>query len=134
MTQTNFRNASGLPNRSQLSTARDMAILAQRLMNDFPQFYSYFAKTRFTYDGKAFRGHNKFISRYAGADGLKTGYINASGFNLAGSAKRDGIRLIGVVFGGKSEKQRDVHWAKLMDKGFIEAAEYARPILPASHS
>lgn len=131
MTQTNFRNASGLPNRSQLSTARDMAILSQRLMNDFPQFYSYFSRTKFTYDGKTFRGHNKFMSRYAGADGLKTGYINASGFNLAGSAKRDGIRLIGVVFGGKSAKQRDAHLATLMDKGFVEAAEYGRPPYPA---
>jgi D-alanyl-D-alanine carboxypeptidase len=131
MTQTNFRNASGLPNRSQLSTARDMAILSQRLMNDFPQFYSYFARTKFTYDGKTFRGHNKFMSRYAGADGLKTGYINASGFNLAGSAKRDGIRLIGVVFGGKSAKQRDAHLATLMDKGFAVAAEYGRPPYPA---
>ncbi len=131
MTRTNFRNASGLPNRGQLSTARDMAILAQRLMNDFPQFYSYFARTKFTYAGKTFRGHNKFMSRYAGADGLKTGYIRASGYNLAASAKRDDTRLIGVVFGGKSAKQRDRHLATLMDKGFVEAAEYGRPPYPA---
>lgn len=131
MTRTIFRNASGLPNRGQLSTARDMATLAQRLMNDFPQYYKYFARTKFTYEGKTFRGHNKFMSRYAGADGLKTGYINASGFNLAASAKRDGHRLIGVVFGGKSARQRDSHLATLMDKGFVEADEYGRPPYPA---
>lgn len=131
MKNTNFRNASGLPNRSQLSTAHDMAILAQRLMSDFPQYYGYFSKTKFTYAGTTYRGHNKFMSRYAGADGLKTGYINASGFNLAGSAKRDGTRLIGVVFGGKSARQRDAHLATLMDKGFVEAAEYDRPPYPA---
>lgn len=131
MTRTNFRNASGLPNRAQLSTARDMAVLSQRLMNDFPQFYKYFARTKFTYAGKTFRGHNKFMDRYDGADGLKTGYINASGFNLAASARRDGDRLIGVVFGGKSAKQRDRHLASLMDKGFVDAAEFDRPPYPA---
>jgi D-alanyl-D-alanine carboxypeptidase len=131
MTQTNFRNASGLPNRGQLSTARDMATLSQHLMNDFPQYYSYFSRTQFTYQGTTYRGHNKFVDRYDGADGLKTGYINASGFNLAGSAKRDNKRLIGIVFGGKSAKQRDQHLAELMDKGFIEAAQYGRPPYPA---
>lgn len=131
MTQTDFRNASGLPNRGQLSTARDMATLAQHLMSDFPQYYSYFAQTKFTYAGTTFRGHNKFLARYAGADGLKTGYISASGYNLAGSAKRDGTRLIGVVFGGKSANQRDSHLATLMDKGFVEAAEHDRPPYPA---
>lgn len=131
MTRTNFRNASGLPNRAQLSTARDIAILAQRLMNDFPQFYDYFSRTKFSYDGKSFRGHNKFMERYKGADGLKTGYISASGFNLAASARRDDDRLIGVVFGGKSAKKRDGHLATLMDKGFVDAAEYGLPPYPA---
>ena len=131
MTRTTFRNASGLPNRGQLSTARDMATLAQRLMNDFPQFYHYFSRTKFTYAGQTHRGHNKFMSRYAGADGLKTGYISASGFNLAASARRDDHRLIGVVFGGKSAKQRDRHLATLMDKGFADAAKYGQPPYPA---
>ncbi len=131
MTQTNFRNASGLPNRGQLSTARDMATLSKHLMNDFPQYYSYFSRSQFTYQGTTYRGHNRFVDRYDGADGLKTGYINASGFNLAGSAKRDNKRLIGIVFGGKSAKERDQHLAELMDKGFIEAARYGRPPYPA---
>jgi D-alanyl-D-alanine carboxypeptidase len=131
MTRTNFRNASGLPNRAQLSTARDMAILSQRLMNDFPQYYDYFSRTKFTYGETTFRGHNKFMERYAGADGLKTGYINASGYNLAASARREDDRLIGVVFGGKSAKQRDGHLATLMDKGFVAAAEFGRPPYPA---
>lgn len=131
MTRTIFRNASGLPNRGQLSTARDMSVLARSLMNDFPQYYDFFSRTKFTYGDTTFRGHNKFMSRYPGADGLKTGYINASGFNLAASAKRDGHRLIGVVFGGKSAKQRDRHLASLMDKGFVAADEYGRPPYPA---
>ncbi len=131
MTRTNFRNASGLPNRAQLSTARDMAILSQRLMNDFPQFYSYFGRSRFTFQGKTIRGHNDFMKRYAGADGLKTGYISASGYNLAASAKRDNHRLIGVVFGGKSARQRDWHLSSLMDQGFLDAAEYGLPPYPA---
>ena len=131
MTRTNFRNASGLPNRAQLSTARDMGTLAQRLMNDFPQFYKYFSRTSFTYAGKTYRGHNKFVKRYTGADGLKTGYISASGYNLAASARRDSHRLIGVVFGGKSARQRDSHLASLMDKGFADAAEYGLPPYPA---
>ncbi len=131
MSSTTFRNASGLPNRGQLSTARDMAVLAQRLMSDFPQFYEYFSRTRFTYNGTTFRGHNKFMSQYAGADGLKTGYISASGYNLAASAKRDNSRLIGVVFGGKSARQRDNHLASLMDDGFKAAALYGLPPYPA---
>ena len=131
MKRTNFRNASGLPNRGQLSTARDMAILAQHLMNDFPQFYHYFSRAEFTHAGNSYRGHNKFMKRYTGADGLKTGYISASGYNLAASARRDNHRLIGIVFGGKSARQRDRHLATLMDKGFVDAAEYGLPPYPA---
>ena len=127
MTKSNFRNASGLPNRAQLSTARDMAILAQRLINDFPNYYGYFARTKFSYDGKTFHSHNKFIKQYNGADGLKTGYIKASGYNLAASAQRNNDRLIGVIFGGRSPKQRDGHLTKLMNKGFADARKNYTP-------
>ncbi len=120
MTRTNFRNSSGLPHRAQLSTARDMATLARALMRDFPQFYDYFRLTKFTFGGRTYRTHNKLIKTYPGADGLKTGYISASGFNVAVSASRNGRRLIGVVFGGRSAKSRDRHMTKLLDNGFAK--------------
>jgi D-alanyl-D-alanine carboxypeptidase len=118
MTRTNFRNASGLYHRSQLSTARDMAILAQALMRDFPARYKTFSTRSFTYNGRSYRNHNKLLRNYKGTDGLKTGYIAASGYNLAASAKRDGHRVIAVVFGGKTARSRDRQVAKLLDRGF----------------
>ena len=118
MTRTNFRNASGLYHRSQLSTARDMAILAQALMRDFPARYKSFSTRSFTYNGRSYRNHNKLLRTYKGTDGLKTGYIAASGYNLAASAKRDGHRVIAVVFGGKTARSRDRQVAKLLDRGF----------------
>ncbi len=118
MSRTTFRNASGLPHRGQLSTARDMAILARRLLTDFPGHYHYFSTDSFHFDGVAHRNHNRLLASYEGADGIKTGYIRASGFNLVASARRGGDRLIGVVFGGDSPRARDRHMAKLLDKGF----------------
>ncbi len=118
MSRTTFRNASGLPNSRQVSTARDMAILSARLFKDFPQFYDYFSRPKFTYKGKTYRSHNNLLSKYEGADGIKTGYTRASGFNLAASAERDGQRLIGVVLGGRSVRTRDRHLTDLLDKGF----------------
>ncbi len=118
MNRTTFRNASGLPHRGQLSTARDMAILAKAMIRDFPDYYPYFSIKAFTYRGKTYRSHNTLLKTYDGADGLKTGYIRASGYNLVTSAARRGQRVIGVVFGGKSARARDRHMAKLLDKGF----------------
>ena len=123
MNRTSFRNASGLPNRGQLSTARDMARLARALYLDFPRYYRYFAATSFRYGGKTYRGHNKFVSSYDGADGLKTGYIRASKFNLAASAKRRGRRLFAVVFGARSPDRRDREMANLLDGAFSEMAQ-----------
>ena len=123
MNRTSFRNASGLPNRGQLSTARDMARLARALYLDFPRYYRYFAATSFRYGGKTYRGHNKFVSSYDGADGLKTGYIRASKFNLAASAKRRGRRLFAVVFGARSPDRRDREMANLLDGAFSEMAK-----------
>lgn len=120
MKHTTFRNASGLYNRAQLSTARDMAILARALLIDFPQYYHYFSTPEFSYDGINHLNHNKLLTSYDGADGIKTGYISASGFNLVASAARDGRRLIGVVFGGKSSRSRNTHMATLLDKGFAQ--------------
>lgn len=118
MTKTTFRNSSGLPHRGQLSTAYDMAVLARRLLKDYPEYYSYFGRTKFSYHGKRYKNHNKLLTSYEGADGIKTGYIRASGFNLVASVKRDGRRLIGVVFGGKTSRIRNAHMKSLLDKGF----------------
>ena len=120
MRRTSFRNASGLPNRRQLSTVRDMALLAQSLVRDFPRQYHYFARRNYSFRGKVFKNHNNLLRTYPGTDGIKTGYIRASGFNLAASVTRDGRRLIGVVFGGRTAKSRDQHMAKLLERGFAK--------------
>ncbi|MDE0201954.1 MAG: serine hydrolase [Rhodospirillaceae bacterium] len=123
MSRTTFRNASGLPNRKQRSTARDMAQLARALMRDFPDRYHYFDDQRFSYKGRVHRTPNKLLGRYRGMDGIKTGYIRASGFNLVASAERDGRRVIAVVFGGKTPRSRNAHMANLLDLGFTRIAE-----------
>ena len=118
MTRTRFRNASGLHNRRQLSTARDMATLARALVVGFPQYYKYFSAKSFRYKGRTYRNHNQLLKSYSGTDGLKTGYPRASGYNLATSTVRNGRRLIAGVFGGKTARARDRHMASLLDKGF----------------
>jgi len=118
MRRTTFRNASGLPHRGQMSTARDMARLARALMRDFPQHYHYFSIAKFSFRGATHRNHNKLLKSYKGADGLKTGYIRASGFNLVASAARGGKRVIGIIFGGRSPKMRNRLMVSLLDKGF----------------
>ena len=122
MSRTTFRNASGLPNRKQRSTARDMAQLARALMRDFPHRYHYFDDQRFRYRGREHRSPNRLLGRYRGMDGIKTGYIRASGFNLAASAERDGRRVIAVVFGGKTSRSRNAHMTDLLDLGFKRIA------------
>ena len=118
MKNTRFRNASGLPNRRQLSSARDMGTLAMAILRDFPDYYRYFSEAKFTHDGRVHKSHNKLLSSYPGMDGLKTGYIRASGFNLVASASRNDRRIIAVVFGGKTAKSRDSHMVKLLNLGF----------------
>lgn len=119
MTQTIFRNASGLPNPGQVTTAHDMAVLARALLHDFPHHYHYFGTASFTFYGATIGNHNHLLKTYAGADGIKTGYIAASGFNLVASAQRNGVRLIGVVMGGHTAQARDRHMVQLLDKGFV---------------
>ena len=118
MRNTRFVNASGLPDSRQISTARDLAILSRAIMRDFPQYYSYFSQTSFTFRGNTIRGHNRLLTSMQGFDGLKTGYTNASGYNLAGSAVRDGRRLIAVVLGGSSTAWRDNNMEDLLTTGF----------------
>ena len=121
MTSTVYRNASGLPNREQVTTARDLARLAFALMRDFPHYYAIFSVQSYPYRGRILENHNRMLLSYEGADGLKTGYTVASGFNLVMSAMRDNRRLIGVVMGGDSAGQRDRMMADLMDYGFASA-------------
>ncbi len=120
MRKTTFKNPHGLTARGQLSTARDMSILGRRLFEDFPQFYHMFERKRFKYGARTHRATNKLLGRYEGADGIKTGYTRASGFNLVASAERDGRRIIGVVFGGRSSASRNSHMRKILDEGFAK--------------
>jgi D-alanyl-D-alanine carboxypeptidase len=119
MTATQFRNANGLPDEAQQTTARDMAILALALIKDFPQYYSYFRTQEF-YLGKTKVGPGvKFLDLYAPyADGLKTGFVCASGFNIVGSAVRDGRRLVAVAFGFRRGDLRDEFLVRLFDEAF----------------
>lgn len=121
MAHTQFKNPSGLPDPDQITTARDMAILGHALIYHFPQFYPYFSHDHFVYAGINHHTHNHLMDRYEGMDGIKTGYIRASGFNLVASAKRGNIRVIGVVFGGHSAVARDNRMAELLDDAFAQA-------------
>ena len=118
MNKTTFKNANGVPNPGQKSTARDMATLARALIHNHAKQYHYFSTRQFIYQGEVMTNHNHLLEWYDGADGIKTGYIDASGFNLVASAKRQGRRLIGVVFGGPSADARDHQMAKLLDAAF----------------
>lgn len=123
MTRTQFRNASGLHHSRQVSTARDMAKLARYLIKEYPEYYHYFSTEKFTYQGHTYRNHNRLMETYRGMDGMKTGYIQASGFNLVSSAKRGNRRLIGVVFGGRTSRSRNDHMKVLLDRGFTKIEE-----------
>ena len=118
MTRTTFRNASGLPNRGQLSTARDMATLGIAIRKNHPNFFKLFKTKSFIYKGIKYTNHNNLLGSYSGTDGIKTGYTNASGFNLVASVERNGQRIIGVVFGGKKARSRDKHMVTLLNKYF----------------
>ena len=118
MRSTRFVNASGLPDSRQLSSARDIAILARAMMRDYPQYYDYFSQKTWVFRGQTMRNHNGLLHRMPGVDGLKTGFTNASGYNLVASAVRDDRRLITVVLGGASTRSRDDHVAELLNIGF----------------
>ena len=118
MTRTVFRNASGLPDPDQVTTARDMAVLARALLRDFPQYYHYFSARSFVFKGVTLPTVNGILARYRGADGIKTGFTCDSGYNLVASATRNGRRLIGVLLGAKNLATRSADMAKLLDAGF----------------
>lgn len=118
MTQTRYVNPNGLPDARQLTSARDLAILARAVMRDYPQYYRYFGLRDWAYNGRDYRNTNGLLRDGEGYDGMKTGYTNASGYNLAASAVRDGRRIVTIVLGGRSTASRNAHVAALMDTGF----------------
>ncbi len=124
MSRTTFRNASGLPNPSQVTTARDMLKLALRLQDDFPKHYHLFSIRSFTYDGSTYRNHNTLLHRFQGTDGIKTGYTRASGFNLVSSVRRGGRHVIGVVLGGRTASRRDVAMQMLVSRALLQSSPY----------
>lgn len=119
MKRTRFRNASGMPNKKQTTTARDMGLLTQKLYKDFPQYFHYFSVQKFRWKGKTYHSTNKFSKTYSGSIGMKTGYINASGFNLVTVVRRNGYRLVGVVLGARTSNTRTVEMKRIMDKTFV---------------
>jgi D-alanyl-D-alanine carboxypeptidase len=111
-------NATGLPNDWQVTTARDMALLALKLQHNFPEYYHYFGAHSFTFKGREMFGINRFTATYNGAEGMKTGFTCNSGYNLVSSAKQNGRRLIGVVLGGRTSNERYNLMINQMDHGF----------------
>jgi D-alanyl-D-alanine carboxypeptidase len=139
MKDTIFRNPNGLPDNQQYTTAYDMAKLGIALRRDFPEYYPLFKLKSFTYDGITYPGHNHVMARYPGVDGIKTGYIRASGFNLVTSVKKDGYNLVAVIMGGTSVSARDNAMCSMLDKTFAQLetqkktyAENQKIISPAS--
>lgn len=137
--QTQFKNASGLPHKYQVTTAADIALLSQSLLKRHPKYYRFFSTIAFHYRGQKHGNHNKLLGKVRGVDGIKTGFINASGWNIVTSAVRNGKRLIGVVLGGENRLWRDKRMQKLLDiafkkdaekKGMMQPALYLKPALP----
>ncbi len=118
MNSTQFHNASGVPDPEQISTARDMSTLARRLVFDFPAQYRYFSVPEFRFHGRVIPNHDHLLQTYPGADGIKTGFVTASGFNMVTSALRSDVRLVGVVLGAKGPGERDGQMMALLDQGF----------------
>jgi D-alanyl-D-alanine carboxypeptidase len=121
MSSTTFRNASGLPDSAQITTARDMAILGRAIQDRFPRYFDYFKTTSFTYKGARIGNHNRLLGKYPGVDGIKTGYIRASGFNLVTSVNQENRRVVAVVLGGSSGSSRDQRMAGLL-KSYVPKA------------
>ncbi|WP_280177365.1 serine hydrolase [Blastochloris tepida] len=121
MSRTTFKNASGLPNPEQVTTARDLSVLGRAIQERFPRYYRYFFTRQFVWRGGAIANHNKLLGRVEGVDGIKTGYTRASGFNLVTSAKRNGRHIVGVVLGGRSGASRDAQMASLIEASLPKA-------------
>jgi D-alanyl-D-alanine carboxypeptidase len=122
MVRTVYRNASGLPDDQQVTTARDQATLGRAIQDRFPRYYRYFSTTAFNYHGQSIRNHNRLLGKVEGVDGIKTGYIRASGFNLVTSMRRGNRHLVGVVMGGRSGGSRDAAMRGLLAENLDKAA------------
>jgi D-alanyl-D-alanine carboxypeptidase len=122
MTRTVYRNASGLPDDDQVTTARDQSTLGRAIQERFPRYYHYFSTTVFNYHGQSIRNHNHLLGRVEGVDGIKTGYTRASGFNLVTSMRRGNRHLIGVVMGGRSGNSRDAIMRNLLAENLAKAS------------
>jgi D-alanyl-D-alanine carboxypeptidase len=132
MAHTYFHNASGLPDDLQITTADDLGILARHVAYDFPQYFHYFSTYSFTWRGATHFTHDNLIGRYDGADGIKTGYTGASGFNLVSSVVRNGIHIIGVVMGGTTARRRDTEMVRLLDDTFSAIGQNPQLVARAS--
>lgn len=130
MARTQFRNASGLPDPRQYTTARDMATLGIAIQRDFPQYYGIFQTRVFRYGKRSYRNHNRLLGRVEGVDGIKTGYIRASGFNLVTSVRRDGRHIVAVVMGGKTGASRNRHMTDLVGR-YLPKATRGKPMMIA---
>jgi len=122
MSRTVYRNASGLPDDDQVTTARDQSTLGRAIQDRFPRYYRYFATASFNFRGRNIRNHNRLIGSVEGVDGIKTGYTRASGFNLVSSMKRGNRHLVGVVLGGRSGGARDAAMRSLLAENFEKGA------------
>src|SRR3954468_16633176 len=122
MTRTVYRNASGLPDDEQVTTARDQSTLGRAIQDRFPRYYRYFSMTAFNYHGQSIRNHNRLLGNVEGIDGIKTGYTRASGFNLVSSMRRGNRHLVGVVLGGRSGGSRDATMRNLLAENLEKAA------------
>lgn len=123
MKNTRFKNASGLHHKDQVTTAQDMVVLSKALIEHFPEYYKLFSVRGFRYGRRYYGNHNLVARFYKGGDGLKTGYVDASGYHVVGSAKRNDKRLIGVILGRNSVRERDRHMFRLLDFGFRELSK-----------
>lgn len=130
LSRTTFRNGSGLPDSRQVTTARDMAQLGLVLIRDFPSEYRLFATRSFSFRGRTIHGHNRLMYRYRGMDGIKTGYTDASGFNIVTAVNEGGRRVIGVVMGGRTAGARDAKMAALLDAAVPVALAARAPVRP----
>lgn len=126
MKKTTFKNASGLPNKGQRTTARDMAQLGMAIQDRFPKYYKYFSTRSFSYKGKKYRNHNRLLGSVKGVDGIKTGYIRASGFNLVTSVKQRNRHIVAVVMGGRTGRSRDAHMKDLIGRYMKSASTGSR--------
>ncbi len=136
MKKTTFRNAHGLPNKSQRTTARDMATLGIAIQERFPKYYDFFQTKVYTYKGRRYGNHNKLLGRVRGVDGIKTGYIRASGFNLVTSVNRDNRHIVAVVMGGRTGASRNAQMTNLIGRYLPKASKgrKAEPLIVQNKS